>query len=133
MARDGGLGPIFRANIPEAHWQMVETGGTGLGVPDANYCLRGAEGWVELKRVEGWRVPSLQPTQVAWAEQRLRAGGRVFLAARKGSLFWFFHGSAARAVLLDGVRCATPPLVTGEGGPARWPWAEVRGHLLSGT
>lgn len=128
---DGGLSAIFRARLPEAHWQSVETAGTGRGVPDLNYCLRGAEGWIENKRVKGWRIPSLRPEQVAWAEQRIRAGGRVFLAARKGGSLWLWHGSAARALIDGGDVRRVPHLVFALGGPARWPWVSISAVLRS--
>lgn len=128
--RDGGLASIFQRHVPEAHWQLVETAGTGRGVPDANYCLRGAEGWIELKQVVGWRIPSLRPEQVAWAERRTRAGGRVFLAARKGGAFWLWAGADARHVLDLGVR-EVPPLIHAAGGPAGWPWVRIMAVLAA--
>jgi len=129
---DGGLSAIFRRHLPEAHWQSVETSGTGRGVPDLNYCLDGREGWIELKLVSGWRIPSMRPEQVAWAERRARAGGRVFLAGRKGGALWLWDASLAARALIDGgdVR-EVPALLRGLGGPARWPWAAIAALLRS--
>ena len=127
--RDGGLGSTFRKYIPDAHWQSVETHGTGRGVPDFNYCLEGAEGWIEYKEVSGWRA-EVRPEQVAWAEQRSRAGGRVFLAAvkKQGGWLWLFPPSAFRSVMIYGVR-SEPALLEAGGGPRKWPWAAVRAIL----
>ncbi len=115
--RDGGLRQIFQKYLPEFHWQSVETFSTGRGVPDLNYCFRGTEGWIELKRRVGNRV-ALSPEQIAWIERRGRAGGRVFVAVRKNGLFWLYKGANAR--LLD-----VPELV-GEGRPQSWPWEAIK-------
>lgn len=79
---DGGLRIIFRRHIPEADWQSIETGGVSRGVPDANYCLDGHEGWVEFKRTDGWTVP-LGKEQSAWITRRVRHGGRVLVGVRQ--------------------------------------------------
>jgi len=126
MSTDGNLLRIYRDHL-QGHWQSLEI--IGSGVPDANYCLCGADGWVEFKKVYGWQI-KMAPVQVAWAEQRLRAGGRVFLACRKGAAMWLFHGSSARFVRAGGV-LAAEPILRGLGGPARWPWEDIR-RVLEG-
>jgi len=124
---DGGLRLLFAKNIA-GHWQSVETFATGRGVPDANYCLDGAEGWVEFKRVNGWQV-EVRPEQVAWAERRRRNGGRVFLAARKAKFLWLFDGADVRLVMGPaGVR-SNAVLLHAAGGPQKWPWAAIRDLL----
>lgn len=103
MARDGGLGPMFRKNIPEAHWQSVETWSTGRGVPDLNYCIDGNEGWIELKSIDGWKL-NMRPEQTAWISQRIRYGGRVLIAVRrKEDELWMFHGSVVREFKFIGI------------------------------
>lgn len=64
-----------------AHAQRIETGGTGLGIPDVNICFEGVELWWELKIVEGKRV-ALTPEQVVWHHRRARAGGVSYILAR---------------------------------------------------
>lgn len=133
---DGDLRQIFQRFIPDAHWQSIETGSTGRGIPDVNYCFEGIEGWIEFKATEGWRV-DVRPEQVAWIERRGRAGGRVFLAVRRAQLeLWFLRSTAARVL-------ATPKLglrdlenshilSTMKGGPSRWPWGWIKRTLKEG-
>jgi hypothetical protein len=141
---DGGLRQLLRQNIPRAHWVPIETGGTGRGIPDMNYCLDGAEGWIEGKQTSGWTV-DLRPEQVAWLERRARAGGRVLIAVRRvcapgprrvgADELWLLRGSQARMAKTLGLRGATPEgeLLLGvwSGGPARWDWDEVCAHLVA--
>jgi hypothetical protein len=142
MAGDGGLRPLFRKFIPWIHWQSVETGGTGLGVPDSNYCGRGVEGWVEYKWTAGWAV-TLSPEQVGWHCRRARAGGRTFIAVRRrcppgprragADELWLLHGRFAPDLRSGGLRSAPPGSVVGcwPGGPARWDWEAVGVALTS--
>lgn len=135
---DGGLRKLFRLHLPEAHWTSIETGGTGLGIPDSEYCFPGGrQGWVEFKQTSAIAV-RVAPEQVAWAERRVRVGGRVALAVRcktpasarrtvRDALF-LYGGAQARAVLLNGLR--TPPMGLWEGGPARWNWREIKDILI---
>jgi hypothetical protein len=112
-------------------FQAVETHSTGRGVPDSNYCVDGTEGWIEHKRAKRGRV-DLSKEQVAWAERRMRHGGRVFLAVREGSRLWLFAGGAMRAIRSAHGRIAgAPALGEWAGGPARWGWDEVL-ELLKG-
>lgn len=133
---DGNLRTIFRTRLPEAHWQGIETWSTGQGVPDMNGCLQGHEFWIENKLAKGWKV-NFEPGQVAWAERRIRAGGRVFLAVRRqatagprrGGAFdelWLFRGQESRAVEADGLKGKQSVLGIWHNGPARWDWAQIR-------
>lgn len=80
--RESKLWGLFKDHLPVgAHFQRVETGGTGLGIPDVNLCYDGSEIWVELKIISGKRVP-LRPEQIAWHYKRFAAGGRTFILAR---------------------------------------------------
>lgn len=100
----------------------------------------GIEGWIELKRAEANAV-DITPEQVGWAERRLRAGGRVFLAVRQQStagprkgpardVLWLFRGSATRLVKEHGLAGATP-LGQWVGGPAAWQWTVVEKYLTT--
>jgi hypothetical protein len=142
---DGGLSSLFQKRMPDFHWQRVETGGCGLGIGDLNFCARrrpsdneGVEGWIELKKSDAWAV-TISAEQVGWAEQRIRAGGRVFLAVRrqaqagprrgpKVDSLYIYPGSHTRDVKTMGLRCPLFLLHT-PGGPARWDWAAVRAIL----
>lgn len=136
MTTDGGLRPIFRQRLTSVHWQSVETGMTGRGVPDSNGCAAGVEFWVEFKVTVGWAV-TLRPEQVAWLMRRARAGGRVFVAVRRrcaagprrgpaSDELWLLDGSAADVLKASGLRCPDA-LVLGHwyGGPSRWDWPSV--------
>lgn len=104
---DGGLRKIWRERIIGAdwHWQSIEVGAVGKGVPDINYCALvprsmsyvgkekeaemvimdtsyGQEGWIENKWTDGW-VVGLEPEQVAWILRRCRSGGLVTVAVRR--------------------------------------------------
>lgn len=75
----------YRGNT--ARWMRVENV-LLPGVPDVNYCINGAEGWLELKcppvkaneqtAVFGG-AHGLSPVQMAWALSQAQAGGRCFL------------------------------------------------------
>ena len=44
MAKESQLWTLVKENLPkDAHVQRIETGLTGKGVPDLNYCLNGKE------------------------------------------------------------------------------------------
>ena len=143
MKRDGGLSSLFQKHLPMAHWQGIETGGTGRGIPDLNYCLDGQEGWIELKSTAAWAV-KIEPGQVAWIERRARAGGRVFVAVRRksppgprkgpgGDELWLLDHRAARELATPGVGLNDFPrslvLELSFGGPARWDWDRVKDVL----
>jgi hypothetical protein len=127
---------LFRKNLP-GHWQSIETGGTGRGVPDSNYCINGKEGWVEFKCCDAQKVV-IRPEQVAWIHRRVREGGRVWIATRRqhsggprkgdpcDELF-LTPGSDILALCEDGLFGATYHSFAN--GPARWDWEAV-GRIL---
>lgn len=78
---DGGLRKLFKNNLPMMHWQPVETGMISSGVPDANFCYLGVEGWVELKQIKKGRI-EWRPEQIGWTRERTKQGGLVKLAVR---------------------------------------------------
>lgn len=134
MAIDGGLRPLFRKNL-KYHWQSIETGSTGLGVPDSNVCVNGIETWVEFKQTKGWTA-GLRPEQVGWIFKRTSAGGRVLIAIRrqttagprKGSAcdeLWIYFGKDVRQLHAEGLRGGAVPMVKSSGGPANWDWDEI--------
>lgn len=141
---DGGLRPMFHQKFRGWHWQAIETGGTGRGIPDSNYCYRGVEGWIEMKGCEASHV-GLRPEQTGWISRRVRNGGRVFIAVRqrhaggprKGDpidRLWLIPGRDVETLHRQGLEWAAAtsdagPLVW-HGGPARWDWDAVATCLL---
>lgn len=141
MSIDGGLRALFKKHMPYVDFQPIETGGTGLGIPDTNGCFNGVECWIEFKQTEAWNV-TVRPGQVGWAERRLRHGGRVYLATRrwhdggvrKGDSqdeLWLHHGRDTRGVSKFGLQKGPPPIVKFEGGPAKWKWPIIQLVLFS--
>lgn len=139
MAIDGGLFKLFQRNMPEIDMQRVETGGTGRGIPDINYCGAGREGWVEFKQTAG-NSAGLRPEQIGWIERRVRHGGRVFVAVRRTKeagprrgpatdALFLFPGSAVRALHDLGVMSVTP-ILAANGPPQTWPWLAIQQILL---
>ena len=136
MQIDGGLRKLFRDRLTQGyHWQSVETGGTGLGVPDSNYCTDGVEGWIEYKQTDGWTV-DLRKEQVAWLTTRHERGGRVYVAVRRKNQggprrgdpvdeLWLWSGRHARSLKAEGLRLDEEYLYLGQGGPARWDWKRI--------
>lgn len=138
---DGGLKNIYKARMPEAQWQPIETWSTGQGVPDVEYCFPGGfSGWIENKKTSGWQV-TFQPHQISWLEQRARMGGRCFVAVRRQcpagpqrgpacDELWLFPGSKAR--LLHKAKMLPPnALEIFHGGPAKWDWNLIRKYLTA--
>ena len=83
MAKEASLWALLKEHLPkEAHFQRIETGGTGKGVPDVNYCHKGKEIWIELKSIEGLKS-TLTPFQIAWIYNRYQSGGNAFILMRK--------------------------------------------------
>jgi hypothetical protein len=124
---DGELRRIFRVNLQRFDWVSIETPGTGRGVPDCNYCCEGKEGWVEMKKVKGWKV-DVRPEQIGWAERRLRHGGKVFCAVRKKDALWLFSGWDLRHLTSRRVTEAVP-LGYWDGGQSCWGWGEIAAIL----
>ena len=83
MAKESQLWTLVKENLPkDAHVQRIETGLTGKGVPDLNYCQNGKEIWIELKSIDG-NKSQLSPFQIAWLYNRMKAGGKCFVLIRK--------------------------------------------------
>ena len=71
------LRKLLIKNMPEVHWQPIETGGTARGVPDLNGCYLSREIWIELKQGK----PRLSAFQMNWIRKRDNAGGRVWVVS----------------------------------------------------
>lgn len=133
---DGGLRQIFRKHLPHFDWQAIETGLTGRGIPDANYCHKGTEGWIEYKQTATNAV-GIRPEQVGWIERRIRQGGRIFIAIRhipksqSVDDLYLFSGERVRELKDIGLKCSKP-LLKASKGPKHWPW-DIVGELLKGN
>jgi len=135
---DDGLRAIFHSRMPRVHWQAIELGVVGRGVPDTNFCWQGAEGWIEMKATTSHAV-GLEPEQVGWILRRMRAGGRVFVATRRRheggprlgpavDELWMHEGWDAAVLRAEGL-LAAPPVLHMEGGPSLWDWDLVQSTL----
>jgi hypothetical protein len=141
---DGQLRVLFREHLKNAHITSIETWTSEPGIPDMNICIDGNEVWVENKVIDSGWSPKMKTEQVAWAEQHMRYGGKVFLCVRKRTygtpkrapidLLYIFHGRHMRKIHEEyqGMR-HTIPVFLDDGGPAHWNWDEVRTVLLGGT
>ena len=91
MSKERNLWALLRDKIKEVHWQRIETGITGSGIPDVNGCAKGKEFWIELKEVHSGNSLTLRPMQVAWLSKRAMNGGQVFVLARKNNQMKLYH------------------------------------------
>jgi hypothetical protein len=145
MAIDGGLRKLFHQLKAGWHWQAVETGGTGLGIPDSNFCHRGIEGWCEYKLAEASAV-GLRPEQYSWIDRRTRNGGRVFVAVRHQHQGGPRKGPPADSLYVVPGRLVEPLHRMGldwvratdeqgprawHGGPGSWDWDAIAATLIS--
>jgi hypothetical protein len=126
---DYGLRSLFKEHLPRFDWTPIESGATGGGIPDTNYCYRGVEGWIEMKACDHWRI-TIRPAQVGWAERRINHGGRVWLAVRRAQFeLWLYPGSALRD-LTDCRLDELTPTGTWTKGPANWDWVRISRLLV---
>lgn len=142
MAADDGLRALLHSHLPQVHWQAIEVGLVGRGVPDTNGCHQGAEFWIECKSTDYWSI-NLEPEQVGWLLRRHRAGGRTFVAVRRRFAarprspacdeLWLCRGSAARELKDAGLDGAPPGAVLGRWhrGPKSWDWPSVLDLLVA--
>ncbi len=86
------------------HWVRVENGAE-TGTPDVNYCVDGAEGWIELKHLYGWPTRSatvvqskLEHDQAIWLTERRAHGGRAWVLCAVERELLLFDGVHALAL-----------------------------------
>ena len=91
MAKEKDLWLLLKNNLTDIHFQRIETGLTGSGVPDVNGCAKGKEFWIELKEIHRGKSLTLRPMQVAWMAKRSAVGGQVFVLARKQDVIKLYH------------------------------------------
>lgn len=133
---DGGLRQLFRKNLGGFDFVSIESGSTGGGIPDSNFCYKGVEGWVEYKQTGG-HVVTLNPEQIGWIARRVRNGGRVFIAVRQQApagprreprdALWLFPGAHAKHAKTDGLRGldGLPGVHQWHHGPTAWDWQTI--------
>jgi hypothetical protein len=128
---DGGLRRLFHKHLPNVHWTSIESRSTMQGIPDLEGCEGGVSFWIECKAAVHWRV-HMRPFQIAWLARRTRAGGRCFIAVRRGAELRLYTGSNAARLAMQGlVQC--PALGVWGGGPRQWPWPWVLAMLRGGA
>jgi hypothetical protein len=140
---DDGLRPLFRKHLIGFHWQSVETGSTGGGVPDSNYCRAGQEGWIEFKATGGY-VVDLKPFQIGWICARVRHGGRVWIGVRRRNdggprrgkpvdELWLIPGVLAVEAKTTGLKgmAKRKEVMHWDGGPSAWRWDIVADRLVA--
>jgi hypothetical protein len=88
------------ARYGHGHWQRHEDG-ISKGIPDVSFCIKGVEGWIELKEIEHWPIREKtivafrwEPEQRFWARKRGSHGGNVWLLlkvreTKEWLLFWW--------------------------------------------
>lgn len=99
-------------------WERVENALLCEGMPDVNYCVRGTEGWLELKWAYGLpgkrsskgvfefhRNHEMLPSQISWATLQGAQGGRVHILAGARGYVWLLdavqHASSFNQYTLD--------------------------------
>lgn len=128
---DDGLRALLHRHLPQVHWQALELGVVGSGVPDTTGAWAGSEWWIECKATDAHAV-GLEPDQIGWILRGLRSGRRIFVATRRRheggprrgdacDELWLHEGHDAVAIR-DGGLMAAPPVLQMEGGPSRWDW-----------
>jgi hypothetical protein len=75
--------------------QAIESGGTGLGVPDVFFAKDGTLGWIELKNMQDDILPDpvkidFRPGQVCWLNAYSQQGVNVYLAVSCAEGIFFF-------------------------------------------
>lgn len=134
-ATDGDLRRLFKSHV-RGHWISIESGSTSGGIPDSNFCVEGTEGWVEFKQTRAWAV-SFRPTQVSLIANRVKAGGRVWIAVRRWKnvadedALWVMHGREVVRLANGTLRDCLPYVHIWTGGPRNWDWGGVARLLVS--
>lgn len=142
---DGDLRRLFRQHLPAFQWTAIESGATGLGIPDSEYCAPcGTSGWIEHKKSSAWKLDhNLTPFQVGWHQKRARMRGRSFIAVRRETFagprkgpaadeLWLIRGTGGAQLRVGGLKAVDNHQVLGIwfGGPGKWFWEAV-GLLLT--
>jgi len=92
MPKETTLYQSLRKNIPQVHWQRIESPMT-QGTPDVNGCIQSKEFWLELKIARGNKI-KFSNFQCNWAQKRISSGGKVFALIQHNKNKWIrlYHG-----------------------------------------
>lgn len=77
---------------PLGHIDDIESHASSPGIPDKGFCIRGIEGYVELKHTDDDNAPRIRPTQLSWFRRRVENGGRCYLLAKLKDVHVLFDG-----------------------------------------
>jgi hypothetical protein len=138
VAIDGGLRNIFRTYLQKLgyHFTAIETGGTGRGIPDSEYCSpTGETGWIEYKKTSANSI-QISPEQIGWALQRSRNQGVIFYGVRKKCAkgvrrracdeLWLIDGASAQLLKEEGLKSRELKILgIWANGPANWDWQQI--------
>ena len=87
-----------RIQIPWVLIQRIETGSTGIGIPDFYFKTMYNEGWIELKEIKGnvsreaiIKIP-YRPGQFNWIKKYISLSGNVILICSIGEVWHCFKG-----------------------------------------
>jgi hypothetical protein len=136
--KDGGLRSIFRRKLHTFHWNTIEVGILGSGIPDNEFCTpTGVQAWIEFKQTHIFQV-KFQPFQAPWLDRRCRYGGNAWIAVRRrpqsqreagADELWLIRGDQALALQKDGLEYVHATVW--EGGPSHWNFNEIAGQLCN--
>lgn len=92
---------ILKENISPGDFDLsiVESHATSPGIPDVNYCVKGVEGWIELKQ---FPKIDIKTSQVRWFRERVKAGGFPLFVVGGERSFYVVPGD--RVTMLTGCR-----------------------------
>ena len=97
MKNESAFSGVICKNIKDygCKVQRIESGSTGLGIPDAFVRTFNTDVWMELKNLiypvtHSVQVP-FRPGQYAWLKDYARMGGNSVLAIASQEGFFFFH------------------------------------------
>jgi hypothetical protein len=125
---DGGLRPMFRKQLRDYFWVVIETPMSGGGVPDHYWCSSGISGWNEYKATSGM-VVRFRPEQIGWHSAYARHGGRSFIIIRRQNRdadeIYIYKGSDADPNMMK----KTPWVYAADGGPKMWNWEVISSVL----
>ena len=103
MPKETTLYQSLRTNLPQVHWQRIESPMT-QGTPDVNGCYEGYEFWLELKIARGNKI-KFSNFQCNWAFKRVASGGRVFTLIQHHQNKWIrlYDSNQFRTLLEQGL------------------------------
>jgi DNA-directed RNA polymerase specialized sigma54-like protein len=120
MKTEKSLYQTLKNSLPKVHWQRIETGALGTGVPDVNACWQGNEFWIELK-IGTIQSVNLSAQQCAWHTRRATRGGISWILIHDPSKhqIWCVPGSQSVS-LRNRTLCSSSPTIHHQQHPFDW-------------